>query len=78
MFFLGLFAISTVVTLLKTNYTDLLSILSFPPVEMNILKALPVQGYHLAILAGIPLFLTLMMAILSKRYYKNKKRYSES
>lgn len=77
-FFLGLFAISTVVTLLKTNYTDLLSILSFPPVEMNILKALPVQGYHLAILAGIPLFLTLMMAILSKRYYKNKKRYSES
>lgn len=69
-FFLGLFTISTVVTLLKTNYTNLLSILSFPPIEMNILKALPIQGYHLAILAGIPLFLTLITAILAKPYFK--------
>jgi hypothetical protein len=69
-FFLGLFAISTVVTLLKTNYANLLSILSFPPAEMNILQELPIQGYHLAVLAGIPLFLTLIIAILSKPSFK--------
>ncbi len=69
MIFIGLFTVSTVLTFLKTSYTNLLSILSFPPVEMNILKALPVQGYHLAILAGLPLILTWVMIIMSKRYF---------
>lgn len=72
--FIGLITVSTVVTFLKTDYTNILSILSFPPVEMSILKALPIQGYHLAILAGVPLFLTWVMAILSKRYYMNEIR----
>jgi hypothetical protein len=72
--FIGLFTVSTVVTFLKTNYTNILSILSFPPAETSILKALPIQGYHLAILAGVPLFLTWVMAILSKRYYMNENR----
>lgn len=42
--FLGLFTVSTVVTFLKTSYTHMLSILSFPPVEMSMLKALPLEG----------------------------------
>ena len=68
MIFIGLFTVSTVLTFLKPA-PNLLSILSFPPVEMNILKALPVQGYHLAILAGLPLILTWVMIIMSKRYF---------
>jgi len=72
--FTGLFAVSTVVTFLRTSYADLLSMLSFPPAEMSILEALPVQGYHLAVLAGVPLILTWVMAILSKRCYMNEVR----
>lgn len=70
--FIGLFTVSTVVTFLKTDYTNMLSILSFPPVEMEVLKSIPIQGFHLAILAGVPLFFTWVMAIQSKRHYMNE------
>lgn len=68
--FFGLFTLSTVLTFFKTSYLNMLSILAFPSREMEFLRVIPIEGYYLAGLAGTPLLLTCIMAILSKRYYK--------
>ena len=49
---------------------DILSKLNFPPTEAEILQGMPLQGYHLAVLAGIPLLLTMGLLVLSKRHFR--------
>ena len=67
---LGLFTFSTVLTLFRSSYSTILSGLNFPPREIEFLGGLPVQGYHFAVLVGIPLFITWGVAILSKRHFR--------
>ena len=67
---LGLFTFSTILTFFRSSYSTILSGLAFPPREMEFLGGLPVQGYHFAVLAGIPLLITLGVAILSKRHFR--------
>jgi hypothetical protein len=62
--------LSSFLTLLKSSYSDILSKMQFPPTEMEFLGGLPVQGYHFAILVGIPLLLTLGVIVLAKRHFK--------
>jgi hypothetical protein len=69
--FWGLFTFSTILTFVRTSYPALLSGLAFPPREMEMLGGVPAQGYHFAILAGIPLVITWIVAVLSKRHYKS-------
>jgi MFS family permease len=71
---LGLFTFSTVLTLLRSSYSTILSGLAFPLREMEILGGLPVQGYHFSVLVGIPLFITWVIAILSKRHFRTGVR----
>jgi hypothetical protein len=66
---LGMFALSTTVTFIKNNYLSILMGLAFPSREMQFLKGLPLQGYHFSILVGIPLLVTWIIAISSKRYF---------
>lgn len=61
--------LSSLVTLAKTSWSDLLAGMRFPPSEMEILGELPIQGYHLAIVLAIPLLLTLGLAAYSRRYF---------
>ena len=63
---------STIITLFKSSYSTILSGLEFPPREIEFLGGLPVQGYHFAVLVGIPLLITLGLLIHSKRYFKAK------
>jgi hypothetical protein len=65
----GLLTISTIVTLCTSSFADILSILSFPPTEMEFLAGVPLQGYHLAVPVGIPLLLTMVAIIRSRPYY---------
>ena len=65
----GLFMISTILTFFESSYSAILSGLAFPPREMEFLGGLPVQGYHFSIMVGIPLFITWVIAILSKRHF---------
>ena len=67
---LGLFTFSTILTFFRSSYSTILSGLAFPPREMEFLGGLPVQGYHFAVLAGIPLLITWGVAILSKRHFR--------
>ena len=66
---LGLFTCSTILTFCQTDYPTLLAGLAFPPREIEFLGGIPVQGYHLAILTGIPLLITWGVAVLSKRHF---------
>ncbi len=63
----GLFTFSTIFTFLRTDYTTLLAGLSFPPRELDILDGIPLQGWHLALLIGLPLAVTWGIILASKR-----------
>jgi hypothetical protein len=67
--YFGFLSVSTVVSLSTTSYQDLLSLMPFAPLELDALDGLPLQGIHLAILAGIPLVLTLGLIIASRRLF---------
>jgi MFS family permease len=67
---LGLFTFSTILTFVRSSYSTILSGLALPPREMEFLGGVPVQGYHFAVLVGIPLLITWGMAILSKRCFR--------
>lgn len=70
---MGLFMFSTVFTLSRNSYSSLLLGLAFPPEEINILKGIPVQGYHFAVMAGIPLGITLLITIINKNHFLKVK-----
>jgi hypothetical protein len=68
---LGLFTFSTMFTFFRYSYADLLAGLAFPARELEILGGIPAQGYHFSIMVGIPLLITLAIAIRSKRYFRS-------
>jgi hypothetical protein len=67
--YFGLLTLSSVVTLMQSSFSDILSLMRFPPTEMDALQEVPLQGAHFAPLIGIPLVLTLGVVILSKRHF---------
>lgn len=72
--YLSSITFSTILTLIKASYPTVLSGLEFPPGEMDFLRGLPVQGYHFAVLVGIPLLIICVVAILSKRHFRTANR----
>jgi hypothetical protein len=66
---LGPFTFPTVLTFFRSSYSTILTGLAFPPREIEFLDRVPVQGYHFAVLIGIPLFITWVVAVLSKRHF---------
>jgi hypothetical protein len=64
---LGALTISAIVTLAASSYADLLAVVNFPPAELEFLDGLPFQGAHLALFAGLPLTISLVVLIFSKR-----------
>lgn len=70
--YFGLLAFTTILTFPKTNFLELLFLVNFPPTEIEILQGMPLQGYHLAIIFGLPLLLTLVMILLTKPHFFSK------
>lgn len=67
--FLGLLTCSSIFTLLKVSYLDVLSEMKFAPLEMEALQGIPLQGFHFAVFFGLPLLLTLGVIIYSKQHF---------
>jgi hypothetical protein len=65
----GLFTISLITTWLNTGYPQMLSGLAFPARELDMLDGIPLQGFHLAFLTGVPCFITWILAVSSKRFF---------
>jgi len=66
--YFGLLTFSSVLTLARSSYLDILSKLRFPPAEVEILDGVPLNGLHFAAFIGLPLLLTLVAILLSRRY----------
>ena len=71
-FALGILAISTIITFVNSSYSTILDNMKFPLKEILFLGNIPIQGYHFAIFAGIPLLVTWILAIMSKKQFLQK------
>jgi hypothetical protein len=67
--YFGLLTVSTVLTLAGSSYLDLLTKMDFPAAEFEMLDGVPVSGLHLAAFVGLPLVLTLVAIVVSKRCF---------
>jgi len=68
--YFGFMTVSWTLTLARSSLMDILLTMGFPPYEMEILQRLPLQGYHFAVVVGIPFLLTLGVIVQSRRYFK--------
>ena len=67
--FFAFLASSTISTCLASTYPGVLSSLNLPPTEVEFLDGIPLQGFHLALLFGTPLALTLVVIARSRRHF---------
>jgi hypothetical protein len=67
---IGVLFVSTLITLFNSSYASILAGLNFPLAELEILGGLPVQGYHFAILVGIPLLVSWVVVFLSRKHFR--------
>ena len=61
---------SLLMTLVRSSWAEILRVLQFPPKEVEFLDGLPIQGYHLAILVGVPLIITLGVIVCARPYFR--------
>jgi hypothetical protein len=66
----GFLTFSSITALSRTTLADILPQMKFAPLEMEALGGIPLHGAHLAVLAGIPLLVTLGLLAYSKRYFR--------
>ena len=67
----GLLTASAILTLARSSWSDILSQLKLAPLEVEILQGIPLHGAHLAVLAGVPLLLTLAAIVISKPHFRS-------
>jgi len=67
--YFGLLTVSSVLTLLRSSYAEILAVMDFPPREIEFLGGVPIQGTHMAVFFGIPLLLTVAAIVGSKRCF---------
>ena len=72
--YLGLFTTSSILTLIRSRYADILSVMDLPPTEVEFLDGVPLQGFHLAVFFGIPLLITLGVILVSRKHFGSSSR----
>ena len=73
--YFSLMALSYVITLLSSTWQEILSTAGFPTFEMGILQGIPLQGYHLSILVGIPFLLTIGLILRARPHFGPQDRW---
>lgn len=68
--YFGLLATTSIWTLLRSSYQQLLDQAHFAPLEMEALHNVPAQGWHLAVLFGLPLLLTVGLILATRRQWQ--------
>jgi len=71
----GFLTFSSIAALSRTTFADILSHMKFAPLEMEALHGIPIHGAHLAVLAGIPLLVTLGLLAYSRRYFRMRHQH---
>jgi len=70
--YFSLMALSYVLTLLSSTWQGILSTADFPPLEVEILQGIPAQGYHLAMLVGVPFALTIWLIVRARPCFERQ------
>ena len=65
----GLLTFSSILALSRYSWADLLNLMKFAETELEALGGVPLQGFHLIPIVGIPLFLTLVVILYSRSYF---------
>jgi hypothetical protein len=65
-----LMTVSYLLTLVVSSWEEILLALNPPAFEVEILQGIPLQGYHFAILAGIPFLLTIGLIVRSRPHFR--------
>jgi len=60
---------SAILTFARSSYLDILSVVQFPPTEIEFLDGLPFQGAHFAMFIAVPLLATLGVVLLSRPHF---------
>ena len=66
---LAALAVSAVMSLLAVTPQEIIANMRFAPIESEALSSVPVQGYHLAVAVALPLVVTLVLLVSSRRHY---------
>jgi hypothetical protein len=67
--YLLLMTVSATISFLSVDPMTILENMKLPAFEQDILQNVPVQGYHLALIIGLPLLITLIFQVSSRKYY---------
>jgi hypothetical protein len=68
--YFSLILLSLIITLTRSSFQQILSLMNFPPTEMKLLENVPLQGFHFLPFIGFPLIITLIIIVKSKRYFE--------
>ncbi|MBN1656947.1 MAG: hypothetical protein JXA93_01025, partial [Anaerolineae bacterium] len=67
--YFGAMVASSIVTLVPSSLAEIVSPTKLPPAEIEMLADVPLQGVHLVPFVGVPLVLTLVVLLVSKRCF---------
>jgi hypothetical protein len=65
----GLLTFSSIASLCRSTFVDILAGMRFAPQEMEAFGGVPLHGAHLAALFGVPILATLGLIVYSRRYF---------
>lgn len=68
-FYFALLMASSIITLLLSDFSEIVTLLNFPLTESKALINIPLKGYHLSVIFGIPIIITLGVIIFSRKYF---------
>jgi hypothetical protein len=68
----ALLTFSSIVSLSRSSFADIVAGMKFAPLEREALGGVPLHGAHFAALVGIPLLVTLGLIAYSRRYFAQR------
>jgi hypothetical protein len=61
---------SYIITLLRSNWNEILAVLNLPTFEVEMLQGIPMQGYYFALFVAFPFLITIRLIIRARAYFK--------
>jgi hypothetical protein len=74
----GGLTVSSLVTLPRYTFGDILLLLSFPPLETAAFQNVPFQSHHITAMAGVPLLVTVALVVFVKRHFRSRSATGHS
>ena len=61
--------LSSIITFMISNFSTVVELLQLPKLETQALSNIPLSGFHLSCILGIPMIISLIVIISSKKFY---------